>query len=145
MEERGSSFIAPIALMATATGARTMTGVAAAARTRSPELVKVAAALALLELIGDKVPGIPNRTDLGPIVGRVAAGALIGASVARAEGRDRLTGALVGAVCAFAGAHLSFRFRRALSAVLPPMAAAAIEDAAVVATAALGARALPPR
>src|SRR4051812_16793135 len=99
MEERRSSFVAPIALMAAATGARTMTGVAAAAKTRSPELVKVAAALALLELIGDKLPGIPNRTDLGPVVGRVAAGALIGATVARAAGRDRLTGALVGSLC----------------------------------------------
>jgi hypothetical protein len=140
-----SSFIAPIALMATATGARTMTGVAAVARVRSPELAKVLAALALLELIGDKIPGIPNRTDAGPLVGRVVAGAAIGATVAHAADRDRITGAIVGAVFAFIGAHVSFRARRALSHQLPPTAAAAIEDAAILSIARLGARGLPPR
>jgi uncharacterized membrane protein len=137
-----SDFVAPIALMAAATGARTMVGVTAASRVRSPELMKVAAALALLELIGDKIPGIPNRTDLGPMIGRAAAGAFIGASVAQATGRDRIAGALVGSLFAIVGAQLSFRLRRSLTHVLPPIAAAAVEDAAVVAIARLGANRL---
>ena len=126
--------------MAAATGARTMVGVTAASRLRSAQLANVAAAFALLELLGDKIPGIPNRTDVGPMLGRVAAGAFIGASVARATGRDRIAGALVGSLFAFAGAQLSFRLRRSLSHVLPSIVAAAIEDVAVVATARRGAR-----
>jgi uncharacterized membrane protein len=143
MNRHEVSSLAPIALLAAATGARTMVGVTAAARTRSPALMKVTAALALLELIGDKFPGIGNRTDTGPIIGRVAAGAFIGASLARAAGRDRLTGALVGSLFAFAGAHLTFRLRRSLSRVLPASAAATVEDALVVGAARAGVRALP--
>lgn len=130
--------------MAAATGARTMVGVTAASRVRSPEIVKVAAALALLELIGDKIPGIPNRTDLGPMIGRAAAGAFIGATVARATGRDRVAGAILGSVFAIVGAQLTFRFRRALARTLPSVVAAAVEDAVVVATARFGAGRLRP-
>jgi uncharacterized membrane protein len=128
--------------MAAATGARTTVGVAAVSRLRSPQLVKVAAAFALLELLVDKIPGIPNRTDLGPMVGRAAAGAFIGASVAHATGRDRVAGALVGSLFAIVGAQLSFRLRRSLARVLPAIAAAAVEDAIVLATARLGAKRL---
>lgn len=144
-QHQATPFIAPIALLAGATGARTMTGVSAAIGVRASAIAKVAAALALLELLCDKIPGIPNRTDLAPIVGRVAAGAFIGASVAKLAGRDRLTGAIIGSLFAFAGAQLTFRARRALTRVMPAMAAAAVEDAAIVAVARLGARALPSR
>jgi uncharacterized membrane protein len=139
-----SDFVAPIALMAAATGARTMVGVTAASRLRSVELMKVAAALALLELIGDKIPGIPNRTDLGPMVGRAAAGAFIGASVAQATGRDRVAGAIMGSLFAIAGAQLSFRLRRTLTRALPAVAAALVEDAIVVGAARLGAKRIAP-
>jgi uncharacterized membrane protein len=142
MNHTASDFVAPIALMAAATGARTMVGVTAASRVRSPELMKVAAAFALLELLGDKIPGIPNRTDLGPMIGRTAAGAFIGASVAHATGRDRVAGALVGSLFAIVGAQLSFRLRRSLTRVLPPFLAAAAEDAVVLATARFGANRL---
>jgi len=145
MNRTASDFVAPIALMAAATGARTMVGVTAASRLRSPQIANVAAAFALLELLGDKIPGIPNRTDVAPMLGRVAAGAFIGASVARATGRDRIAGALVGSLFAFAGAQLSFRLRRSLAQILPPMLAAAVEDVAVVATARWGAEQLPAR
>jgi uncharacterized membrane protein len=142
VNQHRSEFVAPIALMAAASGARVMVGVTAVTRVRSPEISRVIAGLAVLELIVDKLPGTPNRTDLSPMIGRVAAGAFIGASVARMTGRDRVTGALVGSLFAFAGAQLSFRVRRSLSNVLPPIAAAALEDAGVVTAARLGARAL---
>jgi uncharacterized membrane protein len=38
--------------------------------------------LALGELVGDKLPKIPSRTALGPLIARLAMGALIGAIVA---------------------------------------------------------------
>jgi uncharacterized membrane protein len=140
MQTSERSILAPIALMATATGARTMVGVTAVGRTGSVHVAKVTAALALLELLVDKLPNIPNRTDRGGLIGRVVAGAFIGATIARMSGRDTPPAALAGALFAFAGAHLSFRFRRALSHRLPPVAAAFVEDAAVLALAKRGSR-----
>jgi uncharacterized membrane protein len=134
------SFIAPVALLAAATGARTTVGVAAVGQTRSAPLATVTALLALLELLADKLPNIRNRTDPAAIAGRMAAGALIGAAVSEAAGRDRLPAALAGATFAFVGAHLSFRFRRSLMRHLPPLTAAVVEDAVVIALARTGER-----
>src|SRR3954471_21766459 len=132
MRQHTSGFVMPIAMMAGATGARTMVALSAAARTRAPQLARVATALSALELLGDKLPGIPNRTDLGPMLGRVAAGAFIGDPIARATDPDRLTGAVLGAAFAFVGAHYTFRLRRALTRALPAVAAGAVEDAAII-------------
>ena len=146
-------------LLASAAGARSMAGVAAMTRAfaideglsdvaalphalASPRAQGVTALLAAGELIGDKLPNIPNRTDLLPLLGRVGAGALIGAAVSDATGRDRLTGALVGGATALLAAELSYLARRELSRVLPAFVAAAVEDAAVMWLAAEGARRL---
>jgi uncharacterized membrane protein len=151
--------LVPTILLAAATGARSMTGVAATARSvgalaprevrtqparflASPQVAAGLTALAAMELAADKVPSIPNRTDPGPLLGRVVAGGLIGAAVAAVAGRDRAVGALVGGGAAFAGAHLSFELRRELAALLPPTLAALVEDAAVGALAAAGATAM---
>src|SRR5687767_8871321 len=105
----------PTVLLAAATGARTMTGLAATARSvgsREPNAAQLqparfvasrsvagaTAALAAMELLADKLPGIPNRTDALPLLGRAAAGALIGAAIAASARRDRASGAAVGAV-----------------------------------------------
>jgi uncharacterized membrane protein len=152
--------LVPTILLAAATGARSMTGVAVAARSLAgaasseppvqparfladSRVAAAATTLAAMELAADKLPGIPNRTDPGPLVGRVVAGGLIGAAVAAVRGRDRAFGALVGAAAAFAGAHLSFQLRRELAELLPPALAALVEDAAVGAVAAAGASAIP--
>jgi len=151
--------LVPTILLAAATGARSMTGVAAAARSLTgvesgeppiqparfladSRVSAVVTTLAAMELAADKLPGIPNRIDPGPLVGRVAAGGLIGAAVAAVRGRDRAFGALVGAAAAFAGAHLSFQLRRELAELLPATLAALVEDAAVGALAAAGASAI---
>jgi uncharacterized membrane protein len=123
----------PTILLASATGARTMTGLAAVARSvgaREP-VSRAAAALAVMELLADKLPGIPNRTDPLPLLGRAAAGALIGATIAAAFGGDRAHGATLGAVAAVIAAHLSFHARRELAERLPDTLAAVVEDVAV--------------
>jgi len=123
----------PLALLAAASGARSVTGVAAIS-THAP--LKL---LAAGELIADKAPGIPNRVDPGPLLGRVVAGALLGIAVSRRRAGNRSELAVVGGLVAFLSAHATFRMRRALSAHLPPVSAALVEDAIVVGAAVAGA------
>jgi uncharacterized membrane protein len=151
--------VAPIALLAAASGARSMTGIAALARSRSAaveeqprehmmgrvasrfdhEVADVSTALAGLEMIVDKAPGVPDRIDPGPLLARIAAGAVVGASVARFYGLDRRNAAVGGGVVAFAAAHASFHLRAALGRRVPAFAAGLIEDALVIGVAAAGA------
>jgi uncharacterized membrane protein len=145
-------------LLAAATGARTFFGVAATAQriaatsegelrepARSlarPQVVAGISALRAFELVVDKLPFIGNRTDAGQLAGRLAIGAVIGASIAAAAGKDRAVYALLGAAAAFVGAHVGFRVRHELSALVPPTIAAVVEDAAVAALARAGARSI---
>jgi uncharacterized membrane protein len=145
-------------LLAAATGARTFFGVAETARriaaasdgelrepARSlarPHVVAGVSALVAFELVFDKLPFVGNRTDAGPLAGRLASGAVIGASIAAVAGKDRAVYALLGAAAALVGAHAGFRVRRELSALLPPTIAAVVEDAAVAALAQAGVRSI---
>jgi uncharacterized membrane protein len=161
MSDSDRPLVAPIAMIAGATGARCMTGIAAVAHARveqpdapgmfsagqrlDRQIAKVTTALALGELVGDKLPFVGDRIAPGQLAGRVAAGAVIGAAVANLTGHDRRNAAIGGAVAAFVGAHLSFQFRKSLSRVLPPVLAAVIEDVAVLGLAAAGTTFLAPR
>jgi uncharacterized membrane protein len=133
MREELRSELVPLALLSAASGARTMTGVAAVSR-RGP-----VALLAAAELVADKLPSAPDRIDRGPILARVAAGALIGAMVAGRAGGHRGMAAAIGGLIACASTHATFRLRRALSERMPAVAAALVEDAIVVGAAAAGA------
>jgi hypothetical protein len=145
-------------LLAGATGARSMLGVAAVARaldetdidaahqpTRAlaeSRVRRATTALSAMEIVADKLPGIADRVDLAPIVGRALGGAIIGAAVADLAGRDRRTAALIGAASAMIAAHLSFRLRRRLAAAVPAVAAGTIEDVVVIGVAAAGVAAM---
>jgi len=133
MPEKPRRALLPLALLASASGARTFSGVAAVSGRRPPRL------FAAGELIYDKVPSVPSRVAPRLIVGRVAAGALIGTIVANRTGRSRTGSAILGGLIAFAGAHLTYRMRRALSERIPAFAAALVEDALVVGAATAGA------
>jgi uncharacterized membrane protein len=161
MSDTDRPFVAPIAMIAGATGARSMTGIAAVAHARvgqpaapgmfnvgqrlDHQIAKVTTALALGELLADKLPNVGDRIAPGSLAGRVAAGAVVGAAIANLTGHDRRNAAIGGAVAAFVGAHLSFQFRKSLSRVLPPVLAAVIEDVAVLGLAAAGTTFLGPR
>ncbi len=123
----------PLALLAAASGARTMAGVAAISPRASTKL------LAAAELIADKVPSAPNRVAPALTLGRITAGALVGAAVAGRTGGNRGESAVIGGLIAFASTHATYRLRRALSDRLPAVAAALIEDAIVISAAAAGA------
>ncbi len=150
--------IAATVLLAGATGARGMLGIAATSRAlarahadphvqparalANPRVRIATTAFAAMELAGDKLPGIPNRIDPGPIVGRALSGALIGAVIGEISGRNRVTSALIGAASAVLGAHLTFQLRKHLIDAMPAVPAAMVEDAIVMSIASVGVAAL---
>ena len=133
MRDHTRETLLPLALLAAASGARTMAGVAAVSPRRTT------AALAAAELIADKAPNAPNRTEPALILGRVVAGALVGVLVGRRAGINPRAAAAVGALTAFASTHATYRMRRALMARMPAVTAAFVEDALVAGVAVAGA------
>ncbi len=68
------------------------------------------AALAAAELWGDKLPSAPDRTILPGLVGRAGTGAIAAASLAAPH--ERRTAAILGAVTAAVGAHVTLALRK---------------------------------
>jgi uncharacterized membrane protein len=77
-----------------------------------PPLAIIFGLAALGELIGDKLPKTPNRTALGPFVGRLASGALTGAALVQLGGVNPWVGAGCGAAGALASTFGMFHARR---------------------------------
>lgn len=69
---------------------------------------------AATELVADKMPFAPNRTDAPGLVVRVLAGSLAGASIYRANNGNRYIGAVLGGAAAFASTFGSFYLRKAI-------------------------------
>lgn len=90
--------------------------------------------LALLELVGDKLPFTPLRTKPLPLAGRTLSGGLAGFTLARRRKVNPLTATLLGAAAALASSYAFSRLR--LAAVdklhVPKLAAALMEDAAAL-------------
>jgi uncharacterized membrane protein len=87
---------------------------------------------AIGELIADKLPFIPARTQVGPLAVRVIFGALCGAALCISAAVSPLPGALLGAVGGVAGAFAGYNYRRALAAMAPDLVLALLEDLAAV-------------
>ncbi len=114
----------------------------------NPISIGVFSALALGELIGDKLPKTPPRTDLFPVIGRMAFAGACGAALAYAlrespahvltghpTGQALLpAGIIAGALGALIGTFGGFHARRSLTkgAGLPDLPVALIEDAVAV-------------
>ncbi|MGI8990440.1 MAG: DUF4126 family protein [Bryobacteraceae bacterium] len=98
---------------------------------RSKVSRNVALGLAAVELIADKLPSTPNRTNAGPLAARVVSGALCGAAVYSSNKRPIATGALVGGLGAIAGSFAGYELRRRLGDRLnvPDATIAVVEDA----------------
>ncbi len=86
------------------------------------------------ELIADKLPFVPARTDPLPLAARAASGAAVGAALSALEGWSLWVGAALGGAAAVAGAAAGYQARRALTQDkgLPDLAVALAEDAVVV-------------
>lgn len=88
------------------------------------------------ELVGDKLPSTPNRTDPNALTGRLVFGALAGLAIG-SEGRGKgamVTGAIAGTTGAAIGTFGGYRARRGLVNMtgLPDPAVAVVEDLAAV-------------
>ena len=101
---------------------------------QSKKVANVLTALIVVELIGDKLPSTPNRTNPGGIIFRGLSGALAGASIYKASGNNVLTGTLVGAATAVASTYISFFLRKSIvknTSIMDPIIGA-LEDALVI-------------
>ena len=70
--------------------------------------------LAVLELIGDKLPKTPPRIETTPLVARIVTGGLSGCAVAFTAGSGWLYGLLLGAIGSVPGAFSGYHLRRAI-------------------------------
>ena len=122
------SWILAIPVLGGMTGLRTMTPMAVlcwfawmgnlpvagtwAAWVAKPVTAIVFTVLALGEMVGDKLPRCPNRTDAGPLISRVAFGGLVGALAATGLTGSAIEGIVLGGISALAGTWLGFLLRR---------------------------------
>jgi uncharacterized membrane protein len=95
--------------------------------------LSITALLAAGELIADKLPAMPNRTDLGPLLARAASGGLCGAVLCSAKKRSPWLGAFYGALGALGAAYAAYHLRRSIKENwhLPDSLVALAEDAVV--------------
>lgn len=68
--------------------------------------------VAIGELVADKLPSTPNRTALGPFVGRLVTGAITGAAFIQIGHINGWIGAACGAIGAILGTFGAFHARR---------------------------------
>ena len=89
---------------------------------------------ALAELIADKLPFIPPRTQPGPLGVRVLFGAVCGAALCVSGGAAPVWGVILGALGAVAGTFAGYYYRRRLSrgAAVPDLLVALLEDLVAV-------------
>jgi uncharacterized membrane protein len=71
--------------------------------------------VAATEMVADKMPGMPNRTDPPVLLGRLLSGALVGATWYKSREGSALVGGLVGGLGAVAATFLSYALRMNIS------------------------------
>ena len=77
------------------------------------DVAVVLGVLAFGELIGDKLPNVPNRTEPLGLAARITSGAFAGGYVCAAQRRSVPAGIIIGAVSAVAAAYAGENIRRA--------------------------------
>lgn len=100
----------------------------------SPKVSALLGALAVGELIGDKLPGTPPRTAPVGLAARAASGAFVGGNLCAAKRKPIVVGAALGAAAAIAAAYVGMNTRLAFGRQLgvPDAVVGAIEDALAV-------------
>jgi uncharacterized membrane protein len=86
--------------------------------------------LALGELVADKLPKTPNRTDLGPLVFRMITGGFSSIAICASAHQSLAIGAILGVFGGIAGAFAGYEIRHRLVKTfgLPDFGVAAAED-----------------
>jgi uncharacterized membrane protein len=100
----------------------------------SPVTLYILTALALLELVGDKLPKTPSRKTPGPFAGRIILGALSGAVLGAAAGQSSVLTGLLGGLGALAGTLGGYEARTRLVKAwnVPDLVVALLEDAVAI-------------
>lgn len=91
-------------------------------------------ALALVELVADKLPKTPSRKAPGPLAVRFLLGGLSGAAICAAAGQSLIVGAVLGALGGIVGAFVGYAARTGLVKALkvPDLVIALLEDAVAI-------------
>jgi uncharacterized membrane protein len=71
--------------------------------------------LAVGELVGDKLPRTPNRTEIPGLAARIVSGAVVGGAVSAGYKKSVPAGIALGALAAVAAAYAGQNVRRAVS------------------------------
>jgi uncharacterized membrane protein len=105
----------------------------------SPVTAYIFTALALVELVTDKLPFTPSRLTAVPFTARILSGALCGATLAAGAQQSIVLGVLVGVVGAIAGSFAGYHVRHTLVAKqrLPDRGVALAEDVIAIGSALL--------
>ncbi|MFD2515356.1 DUF4126 family protein [Pontibacter locisalis] len=87
--------------------------------------------MAATEMLGDKIPRIPDRISPPSLLIRAASGAVVGATLFTANKDKAVKGALLGALAAVAATYGSFYLRKTVTehTSFPDSFSGAIEDA----------------
>ncbi len=130
------------ALIGSATGLRSQMGMAVVLSGTPPAQLPtllghravrpVAVTAALGELVADKLPSTPPRTEARGLVPRIGLGGLSAGLLARSVGAPVPVAVAVGAGTAAGAAFAGMAARGALARRLPPLAAALAEDLVAV-------------
>jgi len=90
----------------------------------------VSSMLAVGELVGDKLPVTPSRLDVVPFLGRIAIGAIAGATICQRSRLSPAIGAALGATAASVGSVAGYYGRKSLDKVkfVPGFVWAGAED-----------------
>jgi uncharacterized membrane protein len=100
----------------------------------SPAAWIIFAALALAELVVDKLPATPSRTQPTGLIARFITGGLSGAAVSVAGAHSLALGAILGAIGGIVGAFAGYQVRSRLVSALkvPDFVIAVLEDALAI-------------
>jgi uncharacterized membrane protein len=103
----------------------------------SPQVRKALQAMAALELIVDKLPFMPNRTNLMGLLGRLSTAGIASATLSYTYGEPPIPSAVAGASAALFSAYVTFNTRKFLTknARVPDFLVAMGEDLTVAALA----------
>jgi uncharacterized membrane protein len=91
-------------------------------------------ALAIAELVADKLPKTPSRKSPGPFVARIVLGALSGAALCAAARQSSAAGAFLGGLGAVVGTLGGYEARTRLVKIwkVPDLVVALLEDAVAI-------------
>lgn len=79
---------------------------------KSPLVSKGLTVLAASEMLGDKLPAMPDRISPGVVAGRAVSGALVGAVIHKTNGDKLLKGAIIGGLAAIAATYATYYLRK---------------------------------